>query len=79
MNTTASAALAGAIALTGRWAKGDKKISMNVIVGVGGMVLALAILNEVNQPFAQAFGTLLVVAAALVYLPDIVKWMGWTR
>jgi hypothetical protein len=79
MNTTASAALAGSIALAGRWAKGDKKISMNVIVGVGGMVLALAILNEVNQPFAQAFGMLLVVAAALVYLPDIVKWMGWSR
>lgn len=79
MNTTSSAVLAGSIALAGRWAKGDKKISMNVIVGVGGMVLALAILNEVNQPFAEAFGMLLVVAAALIYLPDIVKWMGWSR
>lgn len=79
MNTTASAVLAGSIAIAGRWAKGDQKVSMNVIVGVGGMVLALAILNEINQPLAESFGLLIVVAAALIYLPDIVKWLGWNR
>ncbi len=79
MNTTSAVVLAAAIAVTGRWAKGDKKVPMSVIVGIAGAAIFLSIMSEVNEKLGQQFALLLVVSAALIYAVPIAKWIGWSK
>lgn len=77
MNTTAAVVIAGGVVVLGQWATGKEKVPLRVLVGVAGVAIALAIMDEANPALASAFGMLIVAAAVLTYAQPIAKWLGY--
>lgn len=70
MDTTSSAVLTTFCVVGGKVAAG-KPPGVSTVVGLGGTILSLSVLNQVNPKFAQSFGTLVVVTAFLMNVPAI--------
>lgn len=75
MNPITASLVTGALVVGGKLARGDAPTIENGL-GVVGVAIGLAVLNEMNSEFASAFGTLIVVAVAIVHFPAIVKATG---
>lgn len=57
-----AALVVGILVVLGKWSIG-KSPSIDNAVGVAGIAIVLAILDEVNQPLSRAFGALVLVSA----------------
>lgn len=78
MNPVAAAVTAGAMVVAGKWADGKAPDIMNGI-GIAGIAIGLAVIDQANEKLAEAFGTLIVLSIAFVYLPKIVKGAGLSK
>lgn len=75
MSPVIAAIFVGGITYLGRVAR-DKPMSINVVVGVGGLALGLAMLEQVNRDLAQKFAILAIVGTLLAHWQVIVKASG---
>lgn len=78
MNPVATAVTAGALIVAGKWARGQSPNVDNAI-GVAGIALGLALLEQANTKFSNAFAALILVSLAAVHLPTIVKAVGFSK
>lgn len=75
MTPVVASLVAGALVLGGTVARG-KKPGIDNAIGIAGIALSLALLDQMNEKLARGFGTLIVVAIAVVHFPAIVKATG---
>lgn len=75
MNTTSAVLLTGAIVVAGKWSD-DKPLDVKLAIGILGLAIGLAIMNETNAELAGKFATLVVVAAVFMYGPPVAKKAG---
>lgn len=75
MNTTTAVVGAGTLALAGHWTQG-KGLSIKIAIGVAVLAICLSILSQANEPLARKMGVMLLLAAALAYLPPIAKGLN---
>lgn len=75
MNPIAASLITGALVVGGKLAEGKSPTIENGL-GVAGIAVGLAVLNEMNTELASAFGVLIVVSVAIVHFPVIVKATG---
>lgn len=75
MNPVPAAVTIGLLTVLGRWARG-KTLTIDTVVGVVVLAVLLAMLDQVNNKLARAFGALAVVAVAIVHLPAILDKAG---
>jgi uncharacterized membrane protein YccC len=76
MNTTSALVLAAALAVVGTWAKNDR-VNFRMAVGFAVLFILLSIGADINEKLANAFGILIVLTAALLYVPSIVRKLGF--
>lgn len=76
MNPVATAIISGALIVAGKWARNQAPTIQNAI-GVAGIALGLALLEEANEKLARAFAALILVSLTIVHLPTIVKSLGF--
>lgn len=76
MKASTSMTLIAAIALAGRWSE-DKKLDMRVVIGLAVMAVLLSILVEWDAELADQFGVLILLGAGFIYLPRLVKGLGF--
>lgn len=72
MNPLAVGLVLGAVTTLARWARG-KQASVDTVVGVVGVALGLAVIEQANKDFAKALGTLAVVGVSIVHLGDLLE------
>lgn len=75
MNPVAAAVITGALIVGGKWADGKAPTVENG-VGVAGIAIGLALLEQGSPKLATAFGWLIVLSVGIVYIPTIVKGAG---
>lgn len=75
MNPVATAVISGAIIVAGKWARRQDPTIENAI-GVVGIALSLAFLEQIDVRLSHAFAALILVSLAIVHLPTIVKAAG---
>lgn len=75
MNPIVASIVTGALVIGGKFADG-KTPNMDNAIGIAGVAIGLSVLDQFNTKFAQAFGVLIVVAAALVHFPKIARATG---
>lgn len=78
MNTVVASAFVGAITYLGAVAR-HKKLSIDVIVGIMALALALALIEQANRELAQKFAVLVVVATLLAHWQVIVQASGLAK
>lgn len=76
MNATGTLALTAAIVVVGTWAKGDR-LNIRMAVGFAVLLVLLSVGADINERLANAFGVLVVITAALLYVPAIVRKLGF--
>lgn len=72
------AVISGALVVGGKWARGQSPDIDNA-VGVAGIAIGLAVLDQMNTAFANAFGLLIIVTLAMVHFPAIAKGAGFGK
>lgn len=75
MNPIVASVLAGTLTLLGRWARG-KGFDVTTVVGIGGIAIALSIIDQIDSKIARSFGVLVVLAIALAQFPYIAEKTG---
>lgn len=75
MTPVITAVVVATMTVLGRWARG-KTLSIDVVVGVVVMAIALAIIETGNEKLAKAFATLIVVGVAFAHVPAILNATG---
>lgn len=70
MNPVPAALLTAAITVLSRWAR-NKEVGVDIVVGLAGIAIGLAILSEINTQFARAMGALIVVGTLVAQGPDL--------
>lgn len=78
MNPVATSLVAGALILAGKWARKEGPTIDNAI-GIAGIALSLALLEQINVKLSRAFATLILVSLAIVHLPTIVQSVGFGK
>lgn len=78
MNPVATAMVSGGLIVTGKWARGQAPTVQNGI-GIAGIALGLALLEQFNVGLSRSFGALIVISLAVVHLPTIVKELGFQK
>lgn len=78
MNPVGAALITGALIVAGKWADG-KAPNINNAIGVAGIALGLALMDQANEKLANAFAWLIVLSVTIVYFPKIVKGTGLTK
>lgn len=78
MNPVAVAVVAGGIVVAGKVAM-DKAPTVENAVGIAGIALGLAALEQVNEKLSNAFAALILLSVAIVYIPRIVQSVGFSR
>lgn len=76
MNATGTLALTAAIVVVGTWAKGDS-LNIRMAVGFAVLLVLLSVGADINERLANTFGVLVVITAALLYVPAIVRKLGF--
>lgn len=77
MTPISTALAAGALIVVGKWSV-DKVPTIENGVGVAGIALGLAALEQMNEKLSAAFAGLILVALMAIHLPNIVKSLGFT-
>ena len=75
LNPVTVAVTTGALVVLGKWSQGQAPNIDNAI-GIAGIALGLATIDQMNAKLASAFGLLILVVVAMVHLPNIVKATG---
>jgi hypothetical protein len=77
MSPMNSAVLTAGITITGRWAQGK---GPTFKLGIGAFVYAiiLSLLWDANQELASQMALLVLISAAFLYVPAIVKKLGYS-
>lgn len=75
MNPVAAGVATGAIVVAGKWSEG-KTPNINNAIGVAGIAIILAIIDQANEKLATAFAWLILLSVTIVYLPKIVTGAG---
>lgn len=70
------AVISGALVVGGKWARGQSP-NIDNAVGVAGIAIGLAVLDQMNASLANAFGLLILVTLAMVHFPTIAKGAGF--
>lgn len=76
MNPIATGIVAGALIVGGQWAR-NKAPTVDNAIGIAGIALSLALLEQINLKLAHGFSVLILVSLAVVHLPTIVKALGY--
>lgn len=75
MNTAVAAVLVGTITFLGRAARG-KKMSIDIVVGIVGLALILAMIEQADRELAKKFALLAIVGTLLAHWQVIVESTG---
>jgi hypothetical protein len=75
MNPLSAALISGAIIVAGKWAN-KKSPNIDNAVGVAGIAIGLALMDQANEKLASMFAWLIVLSVAIVYVPKIAKSTG---
>jgi hypothetical protein len=75
MTTVIASVFVGVLTYLGRTARG-KQMSINVVVGIAGLALALAMIEQIDKELAKKFAILAVVGTLLAHWQVIVKASG---
>lgn len=78
MTSVVSALVVGVITYLGRVARG-KNMDINLIVGIGGLAVTFALIEEVDEKLAKQFELLVVLGVLLAHWPVIVKAAGFSQ
>lgn len=78
MNPLAAALISGTMVIAGKWADG-KSPNMDNAIGIAGIAIGLALIEQANEKLATAFAWLIVLSVTIVYFPKIVKGAGLTK
>jgi len=78
VNPVTVALSTGVLVVLGKWARGQEPNIDNAI-GVAGVAIGLAILDQIDGKLARAFGVLILVSVAVVHLPEIAKKAGLVK
>jgi len=72
MEAVSAALLVGALAVAGNWSRG-KLPNITNAVGVAGVAIGLAGLQQIDGKLANGFAWLIITGMAIVHVPTIVK------
>jgi hypothetical protein len=75
MNPVVVGVVTGVTVVAGKWSKG-KAPSIDNAIGIAGISIFLAIIDQANEKLAANFGYLILLTTMIIYLPDIVKATG---
>lgn len=78
MNSVVTALVVGIITYLGRVARG-KQMSIDLVVGIGGLAVALALVEQADKELAKKFGLLVVLGVLLAHWQIIVKAAGFSK
>lgn len=77
MNPIVAAVTVAAMTTLGRWARG-KTLTIDTVVGVVGVALGLAVIDQANARLARQLGALIVIGVAAAHLPLLLDSTGLT-
>lgn len=75
MNPVSVALTVGVLVILGKWSRG-KEPNIDNAIGVAGVAIGLAALEQVNETLAKGFGVLILVSVATIHLPKIANAAG---
>lgn len=75
MNTVIVSVFVGTITYLGRVARG-KQMTMSIVVGIAGLALALAMIEQVDRELAKKFSVLIIVGTLLAHWQIIAEKSG---
>jgi hypothetical protein len=75
MNPVAAGVITGVLVVGGKWADG-KAPNMQNAIGVAGIAVGLAVIDQASEQMATAFAWLIVLSVFIVYFPKIVRGTG---
>lgn len=78
MSPIVAAIVVGVMTTLGRWARG-KGLTVDTVVGVVVLALALAVIEQGNEKLARAFGLLVVLGVALAHAGIIIDATGLAK
>jgi hypothetical protein len=78
VNPVAAALVTGAMVIAGKWSEG-KAPNINNAVGVAGIALGLALMDQANEKLASTFAWLIVLSVTIVYFPKIARGTGLAK
>lgn len=78
MTPVSTALAAGVLIVLGKWARGKGPTVENGI-GIAGIAIMLALIEQANAKLAAAFGALILVSLSVVHMPTIVKAAGFGK
>jgi hypothetical protein len=78
MNPVSAALISGALIVAGKWSD-DKAPNINNAIGVAGIAIGLALMDQANEKLATSFAWLIVLSIAIVYFPKIAKGTGLAK
>ena len=70
------AVVTGCVVVMSKWSQG-KTPSVDNAIGVAGVALGLTALRMTNEKLSAGFGALILVSVFSVYLPPLVKGLGF--
>lgn len=73
-----TAIVSGGLIVAGKWADG-KGPTVDNAVGVAGIALGLALLEQADERLSSAFAVLILVSIGVVYLPKITTAVGFNK
>lgn len=76
LDPVTTAVITGALVVGGKWSRGQKP-NIDNAVGVAGIAIGLAIIEQMNEGLAAAFSVLILVTVAMVHFPAISKAAGF--
>jgi hypothetical protein len=77
MSPIVAAVTVAAMTTLGRWARG-KTLTIDTVVGVVGVALGLAVVEQANTRLARQLGALIVIGVAAAHLPILLDSTGLT-
>ena len=77
MSPTNSAVLTAGLTITGRWAQG-KGPTFKLAIGAFVYTIILSLIWDANQELASQMALLVLISAAFLYVPPIVKKLGYS-
>jgi hypothetical protein len=78
MRPIPAALVTGVLIVLGKWAR-NQSPNIDNAVGVVGIAVILALIEQANEKLSRAFAVLIVVSVAAVHLTTIVKAAGFGK
>lgn len=78
MNPVTVALATGVLVVLGKWSR-EQEPNIDNAIGVAGVAVGLAILDQIDGKLGRAFGVLILVSVAVVHLPEIAKKAGLVK